>query len=200
MACWKCPICNGANNSQVDNFANSGSIQFGDIVRAEHTSITLPLFRHMVAAGIMPNAGKLVHASSFQRLVAQQSPGNSTAWICLMTMLDKTPPESLQAVYQEFAIPIYRNLGIPKRTRSTLSRTERRCIAGLHVLLCQPTMFKRLCCSLEDIFLIHDSIHVAIALGLTFQQSQLYFYPTFMTGELNSNVRDLSIELPQRPE
>ncbi|KAJ7485093.1 hypothetical protein B0H11DRAFT_2018099 [Mycena galericulata] len=124
MKSQQCPICAGKSNLDEEN-ANRGAIQRGDVVRAEYTSVALPLLRYMATAGLLrgrpletfnklndPDAkcGKTRPCVIVQPACRGESK-DDTPWICLMTSLGNTSPERLQLVWQDFAIPIYPNLG-----------------------------------------------------------------------------------------
>ncbi|KAJ7485074.1 hypothetical protein B0H11DRAFT_2018047 [Mycena galericulata] len=119
-----CPICAGKSNLGEEN-SNRGAIQRGDVVRAEHTSVALPFLRYLATAGLLrrkpletfnklndPDAkcGKTRPCVIVQPARNGESK-DDTPWICLITSLGNTSPESLQLVWQHFAIPIYPNLG-----------------------------------------------------------------------------------------
>lgn len=91
--------------------------------------MALPMLRHMEALGILRGEAlaqfnKLNNPESqcgkTRPCIVVPSPDDAESAqkpcfrVCLMGTLDKTLPEDLQRVYQEFAIPIYPNLGNPR--------------------------------------------------------------------------------------
>jgi hypothetical protein len=125
-----CAICNGkyepCGPADIDA---SPSIQLHDVGVALYTSVGLPFLAEMDGKNVLdPGPQKEYNARKDvaqmrgknrpcvlvqQPELKKRATGNSLPWICLMTTLDKTSPESIPTLFQDYAIPIFPNLGRP---------------------------------------------------------------------------------------